>query len=78
LGVKRALAGLHPWRAQVRERTGAAVVAVERGQDVFVKFDDAFQVRPDDILFVCGTLGGLDRYVREFQAAPVENPRVAS
>ncbi len=72
-----ALAGLHPWRAQVRERTGAAVVAVERDREVFVKFDDAFRVRPDDILFVCGTLGGLDQYVREFQATPVESLRVS-
>jgi hypothetical protein len=32
-----ALVGLHPWRARVREQTGAAVVAVERGQDVFVE-----------------------------------------
>ncbi|MFZ1642849.1 MAG: NAD-binding protein [Candidatus Contendobacter sp.] len=70
-----ALVGLHPWRALVRERTGAAVVAVERGQDVFVKFDDDFQVRPNDILFVCGTFGGLDQYAREFQTAPVENRR---
>jgi K+/H+ antiporter YhaU regulatory subunit KhtT len=69
-----ALVGLHPWRAQVRERTGAAVVAVERDQNVFVKFDDAFRVRPDDVLFVCGTLGGLDQYTREFKAASVENP----
>lgn len=70
-----ALVGLHPWRAQVRERTGAAVVAVERDQNVFVKFDDDFQVRLNDTLFVCGTLGGLDQYAREFQAAPVESPR---
>ncbi len=69
-----ALVGLHPWRAQVRERTGAAVVAVERDQNVFVKFDNAFRVRPDDVLFVCGTLGGLDQYTREFKAASVENP----
>ncbi|MBK7543656.1 MAG: NAD-binding protein [Candidatus Competibacteraceae bacterium] len=65
------LAGLHPWRAQVRERTGAAVIAVERGQDVFVKFDDEFRVRADDVLFVCGTLGGLDKYAREFKATPI-------
>ncbi len=73
-----ALVGLHPWRAQVRERTGAAVVAVEREGDVFVKFDDAFRVRPDDVLFVCGTLGGLDLYVREFQATPAEGRRIAT
>ncbi len=71
-----ALVGLHPWGARVRERTGAAVVAVERNQNVFVKFDDAFQVRPDDVLLVCGTTGSLDQYLREFQAAPADSPRV--
>lgn len=71
-----ALVGLHPWRAQVRERTGAAVIAVERDYKVFVRFEENFQVQPNDVLFVCGTLGGLDRYVREFKAAPVENPRL--
>jgi len=70
-----ALVGLHPWRARVRERTGAAVVAVERGQEVFVEFNDAFRVRPDDVLFVCGTLGSLDQFGREFQAAPVDSRR---
>lgn len=53
----------------MRERTGA-VVAVERGQTVFVRFDDAFLVRPDDVVFVCGTLSSLNQYLREFQAAP--------
>ncbi|HRX71402.1 MAG: NAD-binding protein [Candidatus Competibacteraceae bacterium] len=72
-----ALVGQHPWRAWVRERTGAAVVAVERDRDVFVKFDDDFQVDPGDILFVCGTLSSLDQYVREFQAAPAESALTA-
>ncbi|HRF63113.1 MAG TPA: NAD-binding protein [Candidatus Competibacter sp.] len=69
------LAGQHPWRALVRERTGAAVVAVERERDVFIKFDDGFEVCPDDTLFVCGTTGSLDQYLREFQAAPVAGQR---
>ena len=70
-----ALVGQHPWRAGVRERTGAAVVAVQRDSQVFVTFDEAFRVRPDDLLFVCGTLGSLDQYLREFEAAPVASPR---
>ncbi|HRD67076.1 MAG TPA: NAD-binding protein [Candidatus Competibacter sp.] len=70
-----ALAGQHPWRAQVREKTGAAVVAVERDQNVFVKFDDAFEVWPDDILFVCGTTDSLDQYLREFRATPATGSR---
>ncbi|HUM90841.1 MAG TPA: NAD-binding protein [Candidatus Competibacter sp.] len=69
------LAGQHPWRALVRERTGGAVVAVERERDVFIKFDDGFEVCPDDTLFVCGTTGSLDQYLREFQAAPVAGQR---
>ncbi len=69
-----ALVGRHPWRSQVREQTGAAVVAVERDQSVFVKFDDDFQVAPSDVLFVCGTRSSLDQYVREFQATPAESP----
>ena len=60
----------------MREKTGAAVVAVERDQNVFVKFDDDFEVCPDDVLFVCGTTGSLDQYLREFQAAPASKPRV--
>ena len=71
-----ALAGAHPWRAQVRERTGAAVIAVERDREVFVKFDDAFEISPDDTLFVCGTTGGLDQFLREFQATPAAGPGV--
>ena len=71
-----ALVGRYPWRAGVRERTGAAVVAVQRDSQVFVTFDEAFRVRPDDLLFVCGTLGSLDQYGREFQAMPAEGPRV--
>jgi Trk K+ transport system NAD-binding subunit len=69
------LVGSHPWRAQVREKTGAAVIAVERNEKVFVKFDAEFRVKADDVLFVCGTISGLDQYTREFKPEPVENPR---
>ncbi len=71
-----ALAGRHPWRAGVPDRTGAAVVAVQRNSQVFVTFDEAFRVHPDDLLFVCGTPSSLDQYEREFQATPAESPRV--
>ena len=63
------LAGTHPWRSESLDRTGAKVVAVERGHDVLVEFDDGFAVRPDDALFVCGSIKSLERYQREFQAA---------
>lgn len=66
-----ALAGGHPWCEPVRERTGAAVVAVERDDSVIVEFGPDFSVRPDDVLFVCGTLESLEAYLREFQTAVV-------
>ncbi len=62
------LNGAHPWRSEVLERTGAKVVAVERGQDVLVEFDDSFLLRPDDALFVCGSITSLERFQRQFQA----------
>lgn len=71
-----ALVGLHPWRAEIRERTGAAVIAVERGNQVLVELGSEFRVHPDDVLFVCGTPGSLDRYLRELQATPANSPRV--
>ncbi|MFO1371504.1 MAG: TrkA C-terminal domain-containing protein [Candidatus Competibacteraceae bacterium] len=68
------LAGTHPWRINVRERTGAVVVAVERDKHVFVELDDDFRVQQGDILFVCGTLESLDQYLREFHASPDGGP----
>ena len=66
------LVGGHPWQAGIREKTATAVVAVERGTDVLVEFDQAFQVRADDVLFVCGTTASLDKYMLEYRATPVE------
>jgi voltage-gated potassium channel len=64
----------HPWQAGIREKTATAVVAVERGTEVLVEFDEAFKLRADDILFVCGTTTSLDRYMREYRAKPAEWP----
>jgi K+/H+ antiporter YhaU regulatory subunit KhtT len=54
----------------VRERTGAAVVAVERGGQTLLDFGEDFAVEPGDGIFVCGTQEGLDLYQRLFDAAP--------
>jgi Trk K+ transport system NAD-binding subunit len=62
------LAGEHPWRCEVLERTGAKIVAVEREREVLVEFGDDFIVRADDTLFVCGSVNSLERYQREFLA----------
>jgi voltage-gated potassium channel len=69
------LAGAHPWRSNALDRTGAKVVAVERGRDVHVEFDDDFLVLPDDALFICGSVSSLERYQREFQAAAMPGIR---
>jgi K+/H+ antiporter YhaU regulatory subunit KhtT len=68
------LPGGHPWRDGVRERTGAAVVAVERSDKVLVEFDDAFMVQPKDKRVVCSTPDSLERYLREFETTLVDGP----
>ncbi len=65
------VSGWHPWRSEVVERTGAKIIAVERGPDVFVDFSGDFETGPDDTLFVCGPLDCLERFQREFQSVPV-------
>jgi len=63
------LVGAHPWHSEALERTGAKIVAVERGAEVRVEFDADFVLRADDALFVCGSLDSLERYQREFHAS---------
>ncbi|MFZ1538567.1 MAG: NAD-binding protein [Chromatiaceae bacterium] len=70
LGVG-ALEGEHPWHAQVRERSGANIIAIERSGEALVEFPRAFQIRPDDVLLVCGTVLDLERFKREFETAPI-------
>ena len=67
------LAGAHPFHGDVLARTGAELVAVERGQEVLVEFEDGFLVRADDAVIVCGAPDKVERYQREFHAttAPV-------
>jgi len=65
------LGGWHPWRYEVRERSGANVIAVERGGEVFVKFADDFQIQADDALLVCGTQSDLERFQSEFASGPL-------
>jgi tRNA G37 N-methylase TrmD len=46
------------------------VVAVERASGVLVEFEKGFRVEREDVVFVCGTLEGIDRYMREYHASP--------
>jgi uncharacterized protein with PhoU and TrkA domain len=61
------LVGRHPWRNEELDRTGAKVIAVERGSEIIVEFPDDFAVQDDDALFVCGSLNSLERYQRAFK-----------
>ncbi len=73
LGVGN-LEGWHPWRTEVRERSGANIIAIERGGEALMEFAKDFQIRPDDALLVCGTIQDLERFQREFQTAPLAAP----
>jgi len=66
-----ALAGKHPWRNEVLERTGAKVIAVEREREVLVEFEPDFELRTNDVLFVCGSVKSLERYQVSFEATTV-------
>jgi Trk K+ transport system NAD-binding subunit len=69
------LTGQHPWHNDALEQTGAKIVAVERDRDVMVEFDHDFRLRPDDALFVCGSINSLKRCQREFQATTTQGVR---
>ena len=59
--------GRHPWRSEDLDRTGAKIVAVERGGDIIVEFDTDFAVQADDALFVCGSFNSLERFQKAFK-----------
>jgi voltage-gated potassium channel len=65
------LANTYPWRSEVLEGIGAKIVAVERGSEVLVEFDNDFLLRADDALFVCGSITSIERYQKHFHAAPM-------
>ncbi len=60
------LAGRHPTEMAVRERTGASVVAVERGEEVIVELGPEFRFRADDAVYVCGSNRGIRRFQEVF------------
>ncbi len=65
-----ALVGRNPWQHEALDRTGAKVVAVERGPQVIVEFGEGFAVQPDDAVFVCGSVKSLERCQAEFGTGP--------
>jgi voltage-gated potassium channel len=51
----RSVAGLHPASADIRERTGCSIVAVERNEEIVVDFNDDFRIDGGDAVFICGS-----------------------
>lgn len=64
-----AVVGKHPWRSEELDRTGAKVIAVERGGDIMVEFDSDFAVQANDELFVCGSFNSLERFQKAFKTS---------
>ncbi|MEI8169568.1 MAG: NAD-binding protein [Rhodoferax sp.] len=71
-----ALLGMHPWGNADLDQTGAKVIALERDREVLVEFEPGFEVRADDVLFVCGSINSLERYKRRFNAITPESSQV--
>jgi Trk K+ transport system NAD-binding subunit len=63
------LEGQTPSSARVRERTGCSVVAVERGEELFVEFDRGFEIRPGDSVYLCGSERAVSKYFADFPTA---------
>ncbi len=49
------LAGRHPTKLDVRQKTGCSIVAVERGDRLIVEFDADFRFAENDLIYACGT-----------------------
>ncbi|MEF8821664.1 MAG: NAD-binding protein [Halovenus sp.] len=60
------LAGETLANAQIRERTGCTVVAVERNGDLITDLGAGFRIRTDDELILAGTDEGTNRFVELF------------
>ncbi|MDX1502222.1 MAG: NAD-binding protein [Thermoanaerobaculia bacterium] len=56
----------HPSDLAIRERTGASVVAVERGDELLVEFDADFRFRAGDDVYICGSADATSRYLQLF------------
>ena len=54
------------------------MVAIERVDEVIVKFDLDFEVQPDDTVYITGTPEGIANYFKRFPDAgvkPAEHPK---
>ncbi|MEI6653587.1 MAG: NAD-binding protein [Verrucomicrobiota bacterium] len=62
------LVGGHPANLRIRERTGCSVVAVERGDNVLVRFESDFAFEARDAVYICGSEEATRKFAVEFPA----------
>ncbi|NKB70118.1 MAG: hypothetical protein GKR89_23845 [Candidatus Latescibacteria bacterium] len=63
------LIGRNPLAANIRERTGCTVVAIERGGQVITDIKPSFTLTAEDAVYICGTTAAIGRYYTEFPVA---------
>jgi Trk K+ transport system NAD-binding subunit len=56
----------HPKENDLREKTGCAVIAVERGDELLVEFGADFRFRRDDAAYVCGSTEATQKFSQRF------------
>jgi Trk K+ transport system NAD-binding subunit len=60
------LAGKPLVTKRIREETGCAVVAIERGEDVIVEFHGGFAILPDDVLYLSGSHEAVGKFFKTY------------
>jgi Na+:H+ antiporter len=60
------LAGRHPLKSGIRERSGCSVVAIERAGEIIMDIPPSFVLSEEDALYVCGMVDAFDRFYEEF------------
>jgi Trk K+ transport system NAD-binding subunit len=60
------LAGKPLVTKRIREETGCAVVAIERGEDVIVEFHGGFEILPDDVLYLSGSHEAVAKFFKTY------------
>ncbi|MCX6873429.1 MAG: NAD-binding protein [Verrucomicrobia bacterium] len=63
------LVGGHPTALRIREHTGCSVVAVERGEEVLVRFEREFAFEASDSVYICGSEEATRKFAAEFPVA---------
>jgi Trk K+ transport system NAD-binding subunit len=70
------LVGRHPAELAIRERTGASIVAIERGDEVIAALEPGFRFEEDDLVYVAGSESAIEAFVSTFPShSPEPAPR---